>query len=130
MLKRTGIKIGSAAFIVILMISFGLPVAYGFDNFGAISYSSVTGAYGLSYDYRSRNAAERRAIRECEGYAGSGDCRILVWFRNACGALAQGDGGVGTGWGANVSIAQQYALQSCRRYYRNCRVVKWVCTTR
>jgi serine/threonine-protein kinase len=130
MCKRTSIKIGLVGLMVILFTSFGLPAAEAFDNFGAISYSSATGAYGLSYDYRSRRGAERRALRECEGYAGTGDCSVLVWFKNACGALAQGDGGVGSGWGVNVSIAQQYALQSCRRYYRNCRVVKWVCTSR
>jgi len=99
------------------------------DYYGAIAYSQSTRAHGYSYDYRSRRAAERRAYRECRQYGGG--CRIAVWFRNACGALAVGkDGGWGSGWHRNKRRAQTNAIRSCNDVSYGCRVVRWVCTTR
>jgi hypothetical protein len=73
------------------------------DTFGAISWSRRTGAQGYAWGYRSRVAAENRSLEECEIRAGTGDCRVLVWFRNACGSIAATrDGAVGTGWGSNT----------------------------
>ena len=53
-----------------------------------------------------------------------------VWFRNACGALAVGADGYGSGWGSSRKSAEGQALQSCRRYSGGCAVIRWVCTTR
>jgi serine/threonine-protein kinase len=96
--------------------------------FGAIAYSPSTRAHGWAYDYASRAAAERRALAKCGRHAR--DCFVPVWFRNACGALAIGFEGYGSGWGASRKLAESYALQSCRRYSGGCRVVRWVCTSK
>jgi len=99
------------------------------DYYGAIAYSQSTRSHGYSYDYRSRAAAEQRAYNECAQY-GAG-CRIAVWFRNACGALAVGrDGGWGTGWHRTRSGAQANAIRKCSSVSHGCRVIRWVCTTR
>lgn len=107
----------------------GVPVALAQNYYGAIAYSEQTGSHGYSYDYSSQRGAESSAVGECERYSKSGDCQVLIWFRNACGALATASNGAyGSGWGVNRGVAEQYALQSCGS--SGCRVIRWVCTTR
>jgi hypothetical protein len=108
-----------------LMLS---PASANAEWFGAIAYSPSTGAQGYSYDYPDRWSAENRALQECN--ARSGGCRVAVWFRNACGALAVGNSGWGSGWGNNQRRAEAEALGVCRRHSRGCSVVRWVCTSR
>jgi Domain of unknown function (DUF4189) len=98
------------------------------ENYGAIAYSPSTKAYGWSYDYPSRAAAEREALSRCRTKAS--DCMIPLWFRDACGALAIGSGGYGTGWASERGSAESQALGVCRRHSQDCAVKQWVCTTR
>ncbi|HYM62506.1 MAG TPA: DUF4189 domain-containing protein [Thermoanaerobaculia bacterium] len=96
------------------------------DRYGAIAYSKRTGHYGYSSRALSRGEAEDRALRNCEGR----DCRIEVWFRNSCGALATGSDGYVTGWAHDTSAseARERALRECRdRDGRRCRVIIWTC---
>ncbi len=100
-------------------------------NYGAMAYSVSTGSHGYSYDYATPQQATNVAIRFCEQYAQAGDCKSLVVFKNGCGALARAsDYSAGSGWGANRAAAESYALQSCQRYGPNCKVIRWVCTSR
>ncbi len=99
------------------------------DLYGALAFSPTTAAHGYSFDYANRAAAERRAINECEKNAGGGDCQAVVWFHNACGALAVGDNAYGSGWGTDVLYAALYAMESCKKFTANCKVVRWVCTS-
>jgi hypothetical protein len=55
---------------------------------------------------------------------------VPIWFRDACGALAVGSGGYGAGWGTSRSLAEGYALRTCRKHSSDCAVRRWVCTTR
>jgi serine/threonine-protein kinase len=96
--------------------------------FGAIAYSPSTRAHGWAFDYSSRREAEQRALKHCRRHAD--DCIVPVWFRNACGSLAIGANGYGSGWGTSRKLAETYAVQSCSRYSDGCAVVRWVCTTR
>ena len=98
------------------------------DNYGAIAYSPSTGAPGWSFDYGSRAAAENVALASCRKHAG--DCVIPIWFRNACGALAVGSNGYGSGWGTSRKLAESYALQTCRKNTGGCSIRRWACTTR
>ncbi|KST61880.1 hypothetical protein BC008_07350 [Mastigocoleus testarum BC008] len=101
------------------------------NYYGAIAYSEASGSHGFSYDYSNRSAAGVRAMRECENGSGYGDCKVLIWFRNACGALAKAPSGAyGSGWGADRSTAERYAIETCNQHGQKCRVVRWVCTTR
>ena len=98
------------------------------EYFGAIAYSPSTRAHGWSYDYDSRREAERRAQAQCSRHAR--DCEVPVWFRNACGALAVGSDGYGSGWGATRKAAEGSAVRSCARFSGSCTVIRWVCTSR
>jgi len=96
-------------------------------EFGAIAYSTSTGSNGFSYDYPSRGAAEGVALDACSAYAG--DCRVLVYFYNACGALAVGRHlGYGFAWNVSRGAAKAVALANCRANDSGCQVVRWVCS--
>ena len=127
-----GLKLAAVTAIGLPFLTFcSLAQAQAQTYYGAITYSDASGTHGFSYDYSTRAGAETRAISECERVSGYGDCYVLVWFRNACGALAESyDGAYGSGWGSDRAIAEQYALQSCNQYGRGCTISRWVCTTR
>ena len=98
------------------------------NRFGAIAYSPSTGSHGWSYDYASREEAERVAVANCAQHAR--DCNVPIWFQNACGALAVGPSGYGSGWAINQGLAEAYALGVCGQHSASCSVRRWVCTTR
>ena len=96
------------------------------DNYGAIAFSQSTGNYGFSYDYDSRASAEARAREKC----GDHNCTVVLWFVNACGALATGDGNAyGTGWASSRREAENIAMSNCRGEASGCSVIRWACTT-
>jgi hypothetical protein len=99
------------------------------NNYGAIARSRNTGDKGYAWNFKSRQEAERRARQECRSLSGSDDCRALLWFRNACGSIAEAsNGGAGTGWGTDEELAERYAIASCRTVGSRCRVVRTFCT--
>jgi uncharacterized caspase-like protein len=98
------------------------------NRFGAIAYSPSTGSHGWSYDYATREEAERVALANCGQHAR--DCNVPIWFQNACGALAVGPSGYGSGWAINQGLAEAYALGVCGQHSASCSVRRWVCTTR
>jgi hypothetical protein len=96
--------------------------------FGSIYFSQSTGTHGYSYDYSTQNEAEQRALKECRS-AGGKDCVRAIWFRNACGALAVGDGnGWGSHWGENRTGAKNKAMKTCRGNASSCKIIRLVCT--
>ena len=118
-----------AGLMAIPMVTLAATSALADDSFGAIARSSATGDKGYAWNYSSRSQAERKAIGECNKVSGSGDCRALVWFKNACGSIAESnDGGAGTGWGSNEALAERYALESCSGIGRGCEVSRTICT--
>lgn len=117
------------AMAVLLATALAGPSTALAANYGAIAYSPSTGAFGRSWDYPNRRGAERRALNGCRAHAR--DCRVAIWFRNACGALAVGNrGGWGSGWGNSRSRAQNEARAVCRRHTNNCKIRVWQCTSR
>jgi len=118
----------SLALVGALLVTLAWPSSKAAaDNYGAIAFSQRSGAIGYSFDHWSRAAAEARALTEC-----AGRCRVVLWFRNGCGALAVGHGnGFGSGWATNQWRAQRIAVAVCRRQgVQGCSVRQWVCTTR
>lgn len=101
--------------------------AFADNYFGAIAYSRNSGAIGYSYDHASRSSAEGRAMNECRA-KGRG-CKVVLWFKNACGAVAGGSDGWGSGWGGNRQVAERQATNSCSNYSGGCRVLTWACTS-
>ena len=96
------------------------------DNFGAIAFSQDNGANGYSYDLGSREEAEERALQECGRH-----CKVVIWFKNACAALATGEGNAyGTGWASERHEAESIAMSKCHENGHGCSVARWACTTR
>lgn len=106
------------------------PATAAADLYGAIAYSKSTGNSGIGYNFATRSGAEARAMQRC----GASDCRICVWVRNGCCALAVGDGGR-YGWSYRYgnfaySEARRRAMNECNARTTNCRIVAWACTDR
>ena len=118
-----------SAFLAVLILAFTVaaPTTARADSYGAIAYSPTTRADGWSHSFSTRADAERRALRECSGRAR--DCRVAIWFKNACGALAVGqNGGWGSGWGNDRRRAELEAIGVCNQHSAGCRVARWVCS--
>jgi len=98
------------------------------DHYGAIAYSQSTGSYGFSYDYDSRAAAEAQARENCDDRG----CTVVLWFVNACGALATGNGhAYGTGWASSRGEAESIAMSNCKdEASGGCSISCWACTAR
>jgi hypothetical protein len=126
-------KVAIAAIATLPIAALGISSARADDSYGAIARSPSTHGKGYSWNYATRAAAENRAYRECESASGYGDCQVLLWFRNACGSIAEStDGAAGTGWGTYPALAERYAMESCAgvsRYgYSSCSITRTFCT--
>jgi hypothetical protein len=69
--------------------------------YGAIAYSPSDKAIGISQRAVNQEAAEQEAMGRCAVIAGGDNCRIAVWFYNACAALAVAPNGA---WGADFGL--------------------------
>ncbi len=101
------------------------------ERHGAIAYSLRKEVYGYSHDYDSAKTAGEVALRNCRSQErGADDCRVLVTFHNACGALALGDrGAYGSAWGQSAREASAKALNECRPYGGStCKIERQVCS--
>ena len=94
-------------------------------GWGAIAISPDTGRVGYSQGFNSAIEAEQAAVGLCKAR----DCRAVVNFTNACGAVAQAfNTSWAWGWDHSSTGAQNRALISCSQYGAGCRVVGWVCS--
>ncbi len=91
------------------------------NAWGAVAYSSATGAYGYAVDRPSRRAAETDAFRQC----GDG-CDVVRTFSNACGAIAESERHYAWDTGASREIAEMKARRKCGS--DSCRIAVWACT--
>ena len=91
------------------------------DLHGAMAFSknsdgSFAGA--IAWNHGSRVEARQRSVVKCRGEGGE-ECRAIVSFREACGAIAVGDiggaKGYGAGWGATFEDAEGMAVSWCRK---------------
>ncbi len=118
--------------LAVLLLAAGLfggtgitaPTA-GALGWGAIAISPDTGRVGYSKGLNSAIEADQAAVGLCKAR----DCRAVLNFTNACGAVAQSFD-TSWAWGRDRSStgAQNRALISCSRYGAGCRVVGWVCS--
>lgn len=101
-------------------------------SFGAIAFSTATGAIGFGQDNATREEAESVALQNCRAVSTQpDDCKTVMWFQNACAAIAVGDdGGYGWAWHANRDIAAQNSIAQCQRYSKGgCRVMRRACSS-
>jgi len=134
-MKPTAIVRVLSLALVLLGASYGAMAQEGAqewpDAYGAMAYSPGTGAYGYVYDLGSRSEAESGALAQCAGRTSGGDCKVLLWFKNSCGAIATAtNGAYGSGWGESRALAEQNAVTSCSRNASNCQPLAWACTSR
>ena len=125
--KGTKAMMGSATVrAAAFVVAMGATAASAAE-FGAIAYSNTTGSYGYSHNYATRGQAERVAQANCLAYAR--DCRVIVYFYNACAALAVGNSfGYGYGYAPGPKQSRSIALANCRVNDRGCQVVRTVCS--
>lgn len=90
--------------------------------YGAIAYHRDSGSYGYSYDFGSSREAKTEALRQCN----DPKCEVVLGFRSACGALANGPRRSATASGATRQEAETKALRKCRE--KGCEVLAWACT--
>ncbi|MFC6012348.1 DUF4189 domain-containing protein [Nocardia lasii] len=84
----------------------GFQAAAG-DLYGALALSPGQAVVASAVNYGSWSAAKRAALDEC----GVRDCQIVVEFRNACGAVAQGaDYRFGWSWDRSLAAAERSAV--------------------
>jgi hypothetical protein len=111
-----------AAFIV-LALSFAVDAAAqkaAKGRWGAIAYSTKTGAFGYAVDRTTKRDAETEAFRLC-----GTNCDLIRSFRNSCGAVATRPKRVASDTGASREIAEAKALKKCGDA---CKIAVWACT--
>jgi hypothetical protein len=100
---------------------------------GAIAYSVDREVYGYSHSFGSAREAAAVAINNCrKENKDAADCKVVVTFQNACGALALGDNGAyGSAWAMSQREASTKALNECRPHGgASCKVERQVCSGR
>ena len=120
------------AFVVVVAL-FSVSTSLHAQNlYGSMAFAQTgDGGYagGIAWDAQSRAKARQLAIDECRWAGGGSACREVGWFRNACGAIAIGDGdGYGTGWGDSSDDAERAALSECRSQNNTCHIEITRCT--
>ena len=102
------------------------------DLYGSMAFAQTgDGGYagGIAWNAQSHAKARQSAIDECRWAGGGSACREVGWFRNACGAIAIGDGdGYGTGWGDSSDEAERAAMNECRSQNNTCHIEITRCT--
>ena len=111
------------AFVLLSILS---TSAWAQDYYGAIAFDIITGQSSESWDFSTRTEAERVALRDC-----AGNCRIAVWFKNSCGALAQSSSTGAFGWAHNTNpnTAESKAISQCQDRANDCQLIASACTT-
>jgi serine/threonine-protein kinase len=119
-----------AALLTLLPLWSAPTPAIAWDKYGAIAYSQSDRRWGYSYNWDSRYEAEQRALQECSAKGRA--CKVVTWFKNNCGALANGSNGAyGYAWGPNKEAAIRKATRYCRQQGgTHCTWRCWACNSR
>ncbi len=88
------------------------PIANA-TSYGAFAYT-VTGMWGRSHNEATAGVAQQVALNAC-GYS---DCQVLVTF-TGCGAVAENGFVRGSGYGDNLAVAEQNALNEVGGWIAN-----------
>lgn len=87
----------------------GAFVATGGDLYGAMAVSQSIGKVTYALNYTDWNGADAAAVAACD----TGDCKVVVHFSNACGAVARSnDGRFAGGWGPTKVEAESAATSA------------------
>lgn len=93
------------------------------NNYGAIAFNPGTGAYGYSYDQRSRRAALQVAQSQC-----SGGCIEVRQFKDSCGAIATSTERPPRRYALATADSRELVERAALAKCRNCEILAWTCT--
>lgn len=80
-----------------------------------------------SVDLATRRDAERAALRECKTKGGA-NCKIIMYFGNACGVMVWGKTHWEVASGATVAEAARPGLERCNKVDDDCRIYYSACS--
>jgi serine/threonine-protein kinase len=102
--------------MTVLVLGLAAPAAAN-AAYGAIAVNVRTNATGVGYGYATKDRAQQRAEKECQG-----KCRKALWVRNHCGALAVNKRGR---YFAEFGKSAHKAKNRARHHGR---LLAWVCS--
>ena len=94
------------------------------SKYGAWAINPKTGISGGALEMDSYAAAKKQAIKTCEHGGKNKPCKVLVWVRNSCIAVAQGKDGKLFYGTTPPGMAEAEALRKCQeRGALQCRII-------
>ena len=94
------------------------------SKYGAWAINPKTGISGGALEMDSYAAAKKQAIKTCEHGGKNKPCKVLVWARNSCIAVAQGKDGKLFYGTTPPGMAEAEALRKCQeRGTLQCRII-------
>ena len=94
------------------------------SKYGAWAINPKTGISGGALEMDSYAAAKKQAIKTCEHGGKNKPCKVLVWVRNSCIAVAQGKDGKLFYGTTPPGMAEAEALRKCQeRGTLQCRII-------
>lgn len=115
--------------VALLAVFFIAPVAQAKErfvaknNYGAVVFNPGTGAYGYSYDQRSRRAALQVAQSQC-----SGSCIEVRQFKDSCGAIAASAERPPRRYALATADSRELVERAALAKCRDCEILAWTCT--
>ena len=109
-----------AAMAAALIFALAIP-AVASAAYGAIAINRSTAAWGVSYRAPAESSAKRQALRKCPG-----NCRIILWVYNQCGAVVE----TPTQFVSGAAPSKLAAIRDARRraHDQRARFIAWVCS--
>ena len=94
------------------------------SKYGAWAINPKTGIAGGALEMDSYAAAKKQAIKTCEHGGKNKPCKVLVWVKNSCIAVAQGKDGKLFYGTTPPGMAEAEALRKCQeRGTLQCRII-------
>jgi hypothetical protein len=90
------------------------------SRWGAIAVDGDAGKFGGKDGLQSKRKAERAAVRECQKFGGK-KCKVVVSYRNQCGAMAWGDNMSSSASGPNLDYTMERVVADCNTKTQNCK---------
>ena len=94
------------------------------SKYGAWAVNPKTGLSGGVLEMNSLTEAKKQAIKTCERGGKNKPCKVVVWVRNGCIAVAKGKDGMFFSVTTPPGMAEAEALRNCQKSGAlQCRIV-------
>ena len=97
------------------------------DKFAAIAFSTTTHTWGYSYGVGDLESAQHKAVQFCK----ANDAKVVIWAKNGwyCALAVGAEGSWGAKSAATAEQAKAEALEECRKFTKDCKIVACVCSS-